>query len=108
MDIKAIETKMYQDLRRRISDEMGSSAEITLFYMLRSAKETAFVVGVIAFGKVLFGRGSVENEIVADLLRDLEWYYKGSAKKIELYHLNDPAPETDGAGGVQGSVSPYK
>ena len=82
MDIKAIETKMYRGLRRRLAEEFGSSADITLFYMLRYAKETAFVVGVIAFGKVLFGRGRVENEIVADLQRNLEWYYKSSAEKI--------------------------
>ena len=82
MDIKVIETKMYRDLRRRLTDEFGGSADITLFYMLRHVRESAFAVCVVTFGKVLFGRGRTENEIITRLRQNLEEYYKGSTEKV--------------------------
>ena len=107
IDIRKSETKMYQNLRRSVVEAFGS-AEITKFYGCLHVKgknqHLSFVVYVDVSGRILRGNGETENEIIETLRSNMEECYNDRIERVKLYHLCDPAPETDGAGGVQGSV----
>ena len=99
---KAI-ARVFPDLRRRVFDEFGTG---TQFKEINATTDSIpyFRLDIILFGRVVKGDGSAVNEIVASLKRCF-WSSTNTdiidTVNYEVSHSN-PAPETDGAGGVQG------
>ena|GEM_PF-6436345 len=107
VDILEAKREMYQSLRRGLNDEFGSGAKITKIDALvranGSIQDLSFIVCVDDYGRILRGEGDTHSEIMSALHRNKKECYNDRIKR-ELYYLNEPAPETDGAGGVQGNV----